>query len=75
VLTALRWSGEPYRRRAGRLARRSDLTSGAMTSRLEALEREDLIRRLPDPGDRRSVRVELTGKGLRKHEQTLRIRA
>lgn len=75
VLTALRWSGEPYRRRAGWLARRSDMTSGAMTSRLDALEREGLVRRLRDPGDRRSVLVELTGKGRRKHEQTVGIRA
>ena len=33
VLTSLRWTGAPYRRSAGELARRVDLTSGAMTSR------------------------------------------
>jgi DNA-binding MarR family transcriptional regulator len=75
VLTALRWSGEPYRRKAGELARRAELTSGAMTSRLDALEKEGLVRRLRDPGDRRSVIVELTDRGRRKHEQTLGIQA
>jgi DNA-binding MarR family transcriptional regulator len=73
VLTSLRWAGEPYRRKAGELARRADLTSGAMTSRLDALEKEGLVRRLRDPDDRRSVVVELTEKGRKKHEQGLGI--
>jgi DNA-binding MarR family transcriptional regulator len=75
VLTSLRWSGEPYRRSAGELARHADLTTGAMTSRLDALEKEGLVRRLRDPGDRRSVLVELTQKGRRKHEQGMGIQA
>jgi DNA-binding MarR family transcriptional regulator len=75
VLTALRWSGAPYRRKAGELARRAELTSGAMTSRLDALEKEGLVRRLRDAGDRRSVLVELTEKGRKKHEQTMGIQA
>jgi DNA-binding MarR family transcriptional regulator len=75
VLTALRWSGEPYRRKAGWLARHADLTSGAMTSRLDALEKEGLVRRLRDPEDRRSVLVELTDKGREKHEEAMAIQA
>src|SRR5881275_3498351 len=75
VLTALRWAGKPYRRKAGELARRADLTSGAMTSRLDALEKEGLVRRLRDPADRRSVLVELTENGRKKHEQTMGIQA
>jgi DNA-binding MarR family transcriptional regulator len=73
VLTALRWSGAPYRRKAGWLARRADLTSGAMTSRLDALEKDGLVRRLRDPEDRRSVLVELTKKGREKHEEAMAI--
>jgi DNA-binding MarR family transcriptional regulator len=73
VLNSLRWAGEPYRRKAGELARRAELTSGAMTSRLDALEKEGLVRRLRDPDDRRSVLVELTEKGRQKHEQGLGI--
>ena len=34
-----------------------------MTNRLDRLEAEELIRRLPDPDDRRGVIVELTPKG------------
>jgi DNA-binding MarR family transcriptional regulator len=75
VLTALRWAGKPYRRKAGELARRADLTSGAMTSRLDFLEKEGLVRRLRDPADRRSVVVELTGKGRQKHEQAMGVQA
>jgi DNA-binding MarR family transcriptional regulator len=75
VLTALRWTGAPYRRKAGWLARRADLTSGAMTSRLDALEKEGLVRRLRDPEDRRSVLVELTEKGRQRHEQAMAIQA
>ena len=75
ILTALRWSGAPYRRKAGWLARRADLTSGAMTSRLDALEKAGLVRRLRDPEDRRSVLVELTEPGLEKHEEAMAIQA
>jgi DNA-binding MarR family transcriptional regulator len=73
VLCALRWAGAPYRRKAGWLARRADLTSGAMTSRLDALEQEGLVRRLRDPEDRRSVLVELTEKGVQRHEEAMAI--
>jgi DNA-binding MarR family transcriptional regulator len=75
VLNALRWAGEPYRRTAGELARRAELTTGAMTSRLDALEAAGLVRRLRDPEDRRSVLVELTDEGRKKHEQGLGIQA
>jgi len=41
------------------------LSSGAMTNRLDRLEEMDLVRRLPDPKDRRGRLVELTAKGRR----------
>jgi DNA-binding MarR family transcriptional regulator len=75
VLSALRWAGEPHRRSAGELARRVELTSGAMTSRLDALEKAGFVRRVRDPGDRRSVLVELTEKGRRKHEESMGVQA
>ena len=63
VLTNLRWVGKPYRRTPGQLAKSTELSSGAMTNRLDRLEEAGLVRRLPDPEDRRSVIVELTEKG------------
>ena len=53
VLGALRRAGPPFRRSAGELAKISDLSSGAMTSRLDRLEKAGLVKRLPDPNDRR----------------------
>jgi DNA-binding MarR family transcriptional regulator len=53
------------------LARSSLITSGAMTSRLDRLERSGLIERGPDPGDRRGVLVQLTEHGERLAEQSL----
>ncbi len=47
----------------GELSSQLELSSGAMTNRLDQLERAGLVRRLPDPTDRRGVRVELTDKG------------
>lgn len=63
VLSSLHWAGSPYRRSAGELARIADLSSGAMTNRLDRLEEAGLVRRLRDPDDRRGVLVELTDEG------------
>jgi DNA-binding MarR family transcriptional regulator len=75
VLNTLRWAGKPYRRSAGELAKRADLTSGAMTSRLDQLEEEGLVRRLRDPEDRRGVLVELTEQGRKRHEEAFGVQA
>jgi DNA-binding MarR family transcriptional regulator len=48
---------------AGELSRSLMLSSGAMTNRLDQLEKAELIRRVRDPKDRRGVQVELTDKG------------
>jgi DNA-binding MarR family transcriptional regulator len=53
------------------LAQSSLISSGAMTSRLDRLERAELIERRPDPGDRRGVLVQLTEQGERLAEQSL----
>jgi DNA-binding MarR family transcriptional regulator len=75
VLGSLRWAGDPYRRSAGDLARIADLSSGAMTNRLDQLESAGLVRRLRDPGDRRGVLVEPTEKGRRLWEQAIGVQA
>jgi DNA-binding MarR family transcriptional regulator len=53
------------------LAQSSLITSGAMTARLDRLARGGLIRRAPDPSDRRAVRVHLTERGERLAEEAL----
>jgi DNA-binding MarR family transcriptional regulator len=75
VLCSLRWKGKPHRRSAGDLARLADLSSGAMTNRLDQLERAGVVRRMPDPDDRRGVLVELTPKGLRLHQEAIGVQA
>ena len=52
-------------RSAGKLAEIANLSSGAMTNRLDRLEQAELVRRIADPDDRRGVLVELTAQGLR----------
>jgi len=47
----------------GWLSRDLGVSTGAMTNRLDKLERSGLIRRTPDPQDRRGVLLELTDAG------------
>jgi DNA-binding MarR family transcriptional regulator len=75
VLTNLRFAGPPYRRSVGKLAKRAELSSGAMTNRLDRLEDAGLVRRVPDPEDRRGVLVELTKEGHRAWEEGLAAQA
>jgi DNA-binding MarR family transcriptional regulator len=63
VLSSLRLRKEGKLTSPGALARDLELSSGAMTSRLDRLEALGLVRRLPDPADRRGVRVQLTDEG------------
>ncbi len=75
VLTHLRLSGPPFRRSAGALSKRAELSSGAMTNRLDRLEKAGLVKRVPDPDDRRGVLVELTKEGHVKWEEGLGAQA
>lgn len=63
VLAALRRAGEPYALSPGQLGAETLVTSGTMTNRIDRLEHRGLVRRLPDPSDRRGVRVVLTQTG------------
>ena len=45
---------------AGELARAAGLTTGAVTGVIDRLEHAGYARRVPDPADRRRVRVEVT---------------
>ena len=64
VLATLRRSGEPYRLTPSELISSMMLTSGAMTNRLDKLEKKGLIDREHSKEDRRSVTVQLTSKGF-----------
>jgi DNA-binding MarR family transcriptional regulator len=63
VLSALRRTSPPFRMSATELARWVLLSSGGMTSRLDRMSEAGLVRRRPDPSDRRGVLVELTPRG------------
>ncbi|MFE3448373.1 MarR family winged helix-turn-helix transcriptional regulator [Nonomuraea sp. NPDC059194] len=63
VLTALRRAGTPYELSPGALLRATLVTSGTMTNRIDRLEQAGLVRRRPDPEDRRGVLVSLTDDG------------
>ena len=75
VLGLLKQAGPPYRRSPGYLAVHAELSSGAMTNRLDGLEAAGLIRRLPDPSDRRGIQVELTAAGHAAYEDSASAQA
>lgn len=63
VLAALRRAGDPYELSPGRLIKETMVTSGTMTTRVDRLVERGLVRRSPDPSDRRGVLVSLTDEG------------
>jgi DNA-binding MarR family transcriptional regulator len=75
VLSTLRNRGKLQRHTPGALATYLELSSGAMTSRLDRLEEAGLVRRVPDPEDRRSVEIEITAEGRARWEEAASIQA
>lgn len=71
VLNTLRRVSDQHGSKPTDMARSSLITTGAMTSRLDRLERAGLIRRAPDPADRRGVLVRLTPRGSKAARQAL----
>ena len=63
VMTALRRSGEPFQAKPSELAAITMLTSGGMTGRVDQLEKLNLVRRVPDPDDRRVMMAQLSPEG------------
>ncbi|MFJ3669473.1 MarR family winged helix-turn-helix transcriptional regulator [Streptomyces sp. NPDC090106] len=63
VLCALRRAGEPYERAPGELAAHTMVTTGAMTKRLDRLERAGLVTRRRSEDDQRARIVALTRPG------------
>ena len=63
VLATLLRSGSPYQLSPTDLFNALMVTSGTMTNRIDQLERAELVRRTPDPHDRRGTLIALTEKG------------
>lgn len=65
VLAALRRAGKPYELAPGEIARHTMVTTGAVTKRLDRLEKAGLISRKISDSDARAKVVHLTAAGRR----------
>ena len=65
LIVSLRRAGKPYAMRPTDIYRQSLITSGAVTNRIDRVSKLGLVRRVPDPNDRRGIIVELTPAGKR----------
>lgn len=57
-----------HRMSLGQLAEAQNLVPRTITGLVDKLERDGLVRRVPDPSDRRSVHAQLTKSGLTRIE-------
>lgn len=64
VLATLRRQGPPYQLKPTDLYSMLMLSSGAMTNRIDRLEQDEIVTRVRNVSDRRSVMVQLTPKGI-----------
>jgi DNA-binding MarR family transcriptional regulator len=71
VLSALRRQGPPFQLTPGALLRATLVTSGTMTNRIDRLAAAGLVRREPDPSDKRGVLVTLTDRGQERVDAAL----
>ena len=67
VLHALVQTGEPVP--LGVLSRELHCVKSNITQLIDRMEVDKLVRRIPDPDDRRSVRAEITDEGRRRYSQ------
>jgi DNA-binding MarR family transcriptional regulator len=73
LILTLRRSGAPFALRPTDLYRESLLTSGAITNRIDRVERQGLVRRRQDPNDGRAMVVQLTAAGRRLADKAAAI--
>ncbi|HSG34901.1 MAG TPA: MarR family transcriptional regulator, partial [Sphingomonadaceae bacterium] len=57
------------------IAKRLRIEGPTLTRMLDTLEKDGLVERLPDPNDRRTKQLRLTGKGERTLEEIFEIAA
>ena len=74
VLSALRRTGGTEGLSPTELCEAAQLTSGAMTHRIDRLEERRLVRRRAETSDRRSVRVTLTAQGRKQIDRVIGAR-
>tara|TARA_R110000787_G_scaffold176127_1_gene288391 strand:- start:88 stop:576 length:489 start_codon:yes stop_codon:yes gene_type:complete len=74
VMSALRRQGTPFALAASRLATETGMSGGAMTNRIDRLEKRGLVRRQRDANDRRGVTVSLTPQGLKMINKAIQLR-
>jgi MarR family transcriptional regulator, transcriptional regulator for hemolysin len=70
ILTTLRSEAHPSQQQ---LARAVGIEGPTLTRHLDQLEAAGLVRRVPQPDDRRAVRVEPTEAGLALHARMLEV--
>lgn len=73
LIVTLRRSGPPYELNPTALYRESLLSSGAITNRIDRVEAQGMVRRLPDPNDRRGTIVQLTAKGRTVADRAIKL--
>jgi DNA-binding MarR family transcriptional regulator len=71
LIVTLRRSGKPYELRPTDLLQESLLTSGAITNRIDRVEKMGLVERRPDADDRRSYLIRLTPAGKRLADKAI----
>ena len=71
LLTTLRRAGPPYTLAPKQLSQSLLLSGAGITNRLDKLEALKLIRRLPEPLDRRGLKIRLTQAGMRLVDRLL----
>lgn len=73
MLATLRRQGPPYQLKPTALYKHLLLSSGAMTNRIDRLEKDGLVTRLRDPDDRRSVIVRLSDAGVEQIDAAMPV--
>ena len=63
----------PQGLKMGELSRRLMVTGGNVTAIVDQLEKESLVERLDEPGDRRASRIRLTRNGRRSFAEMARV--
>ncbi|MFT6987961.1 MAG: DNA-binding MarR family transcriptional regulator [Glaciecola sp.] len=71
VLATLLRAGPPHSLSPSELLEQMDITSGTMTTRIDKLEKKDLVKRKIKKNDKRGVNVALTKKGLKLIEEAI----